>query len=66
MRRARGGGKLWGYRVVEGGGKLGKSIVPPLLSLLAHGASLIVRNPILGSYPGITKAKEGRDTACVS
>lgn len=36
MQRARGGGKLWGYGVVEGGGKLGESILPQLLSLSRH------------------------------
>lgn len=56
MQRARGRGKLWGYRVVEGG-KLGESIVPQLLSLRAHGASLIVRTPYLAVILGSQRQK---------
>lgn len=62
MQSARGEGKLWGYGVVEGGIKQGKSVMPELLSLSWHmDPSLVLRNPILGSHPGIPKEKEGRD-----
>ena len=62
MQRARGVGKLWGYRKVEENWV--SRPASAALFVLAHGVSLILRNPTLGGCPGIPKVNRA-GTMCI-